>query len=358
MRPTLAAVLGLAVLLSAGLEAAAQTAPPKQPPTHGALQGKASTPGGAAGTSAPGAVASQRAAAANRGMSDADLQRIRAAIQAIRSRMAEKLKQDELAGKTTTPLTRGGGLSGIKSGTSSPALKGSPETGASVDKRMGGSMGMSGGPVTPGKYRDTYGGQRINSKNQHSTGDYSGGGQGQTSEGDSDKATIEQMLRDGGGEVTGDPQTDAEEAAYMMSVGVDGWNATKDMTSEQRSAYWNSVAQDQRGYMSGGAAAALASNQRKGGYDNPDADPSGNFIPFGTPEMQAVQMRFVRRAIAAHNNKADGGGSDPRTDQTTGGTGTAIPQYAKDDKAQREHTGGTINWDRVLQINQLVNPPR
>lgn len=296
-----------------------------------------------------------------------DLLRINESIKQIREALKTQIK-DQLAAK-------GEGRGMDKPGEGAPSRnEGSPvqraisDAGSGtakppVDSRPGGALGLTGGAVTPSRYTGTVGGNRINRGSTQDYNNIKGGTQGQVSEGDGGDdlySTICSMLSAAGGVVTGDRQRDANEAAYMMSVGVDGWNATKNMSGSQRAAFWAREAASQR---TGGAtmthaeAAAEVARQRSGGYDNPDADPAGGFRLFGTPVMQELQLRFVRRAIAARRARA-GGGDDPRTDQAGATGGAIMPQAGADDGIVHTQSAGSINWDEVCKINELVNPPR
>jgi hypothetical protein len=132
-----------------------------------------------------------------------------------------------------------------------------------------------------------------------------------------------------------DHTADATEVPHMMSVGTDGWEATKNMSWDQRQSYWESEAQKQ----AAGSDVKLPSD---------DSEHNG-FHLVGTPEMRRSQMNLIDRLIAAKVTAA--GGALP---QQSGGR-VALPN-SQDDAPQREKSNGTINWDQVFAINEVVNP--
>ncbi|MBI1292903.1 hypothetical protein GC173_16945 [bacterium] len=199
--------------------------------------------------------------------------------------------------------------------------------------------GLKGEGMAPPKYADTFGGERWNSGRTGSPSNFSGGGKGQTSSGDEDdlNATIAGMLTDAGGTVTDDPKANAEEAAYMMSVGSDGWEATKNMSKDERKSYWE---KEQNRQMLGV------------GRPRDDQDQGGPFIIFGNENMRRAMFQFQAKAIAARRGQAGA------PEQQAGGTSGVRLPASKDDKPMPERNMGTINWDRIMEINETVNPTR
>jgi hypothetical protein len=199
--------------------------------------------------------------------------------------------------------------------------------------------GLQGEGMAPSAYADTYGGQRWNSGRTGSPGNFSGGGKGHASSGDDGLYdTIVGMLNDAGGTVTGDPQTDAAEAAYMMSVGSDGWEATKNMTSDERQSYW----QDEQNRQLVGSDV---------GRPRDDEGTSGPFIIFGNANMRRAMFQFQAKAIEARKGRAGGAESQ------SGSSGVKMPM-GQDGKPVPERNMGTLNWDKIMEINEVINPTR
>lgn len=216
--------------------------------------------------------------------------------------------------------------------------------GDSFEKKGGISdLGLS--QKAPRGYGDTYGGEKMNnSSGSGGARNFSGGGIGHKSDHDSDLfGEIAGMLTEMGGKTTGDPQKDAEELAYAMSVGESGWAATKDMGKSEREAYWRNEA-----------------NRQLWGSDRPREDyvrGSGPWRPFGTGTMKQRQLKFIERAVQARQGAA-GGANDGRGDRSSSGGGTQMVTRNLAGGAVREGGAGQINWDAVFRINQQINPAR
>ncbi|MEW6313016.1 MAG: hypothetical protein AB1513_03050 [Pseudomonadota bacterium] len=216
--------------------------------------------------------------------------------------------------------------------------------------KFGDKSGLMGSNVVTGSDADTFGGERANRGKTGDTRNFAGSGKGRASEGDpttesaqdqatGGKGTIGEMLRMEGGTPSGNDQADAAELAYAQSVGSDGYAATKNMTQEQRQSYWT----EQK-------------NKQQAGTPREDDMGGGNVTLVGTPQMKQQQMKGIGKAIAARKGAA-GGNDDPRMER--GGSGGPVRQMVgQDDKPQRSREAGTINLDKVLEINTKVNPTR
>jgi hypothetical protein len=309
-----------------------------------------------------------------------DLIRIHDAIERLQKRLQQELasKPD---GKPTSPI--GGLLGADKPAGSAEVLAGSNSSSPSL-KGANGGLGISQGAVTPSRYRDTYGGDRVNGAHGVDAKNFGGGGGSGHFSDDPDgqekepqKTSYDQMTdaqRNVWQEVldtfqantgnqrfvmTGNMEDDITEATYAMKVGEAIYGETSDMTWGERGVYFENMAIEQR---TGGEAhnrSELTALVKKlnGGYDDPTKDPSGTYFIFGTPRMKAAQLRFAARAITAAKRKA-GGGVDPRLQQQ-GGNGGGLNLVDKSDRQlARVESGGPIDWDRVLFINATVNPSR
>lgn len=197
------------------------------------------------------------------------------------------------------------------------------------------------GPIRGAKYGDTFGGNRVNSKTQGSVNDFSGGGRGRTSEGDSPEVTkaknegAADMVRREGGTPTGNWETDIKEAEYAQRVGTDGYAATKNMTQQERSNYWSAQSWIQ-----------------KMGTKRPTEDSTGTTNgPMSREEFKANQRGIGGRLGAA------GGGNDGRGEEVLGSSaGGGVIVVNKADGPERVEGTGTINMNEALKINTLVNP--
>lgn len=261
---------------------------------------------------------------------------------------ASRLKSD-LAGQTQgfqTNVTSGSAKAAERMGLQ-PSTGGPPASTVGNAPGSGRAKAMdamgSQGPIT-GRNADTFAGQSINNRaSGGGAGNFAGDGRSHAASGSEDDGlydTIVSMLNDAGGTVTGDPQTDAAEAAYMMSVGSDGWEATKDMSQSEREAYWRNEYNRQ-----------MLGVGRPREDDNPSGSGTG-FIIFGNKAMRENMFRFQARAIEARRGRA---GSAQASN--AGGGPVRLPG-GNDDRPVPERQTGTINWDAVLQINELVNPTR
>ena len=67
--------------------------------------------------------------------------------------------------------------------------------------------------------------------------------------------------------------------------------------------------------------------------------------------MRQNMFRFQARAIEARRGRAGSA-------ETSNSSGPVRLPGGHDDRPVAERQGGTINWDAVLQINELVNPTR
>jgi hypothetical protein len=198
------------------------------------------------------------------------------------------------------------------------------------------------GPITGAKYGDTFGGNRVNRKTQGSVNDFSGGGRGWSSEGDSPDVTkaknegAADMVRREGGTPTGNWQTDIKEAEYAQKAGTDGYAATKNMTATERSNYWNAQALIQ-----------------KTGTKRPTEDSTGT----ANGPMSREEFKANQRGIAGRIGGA-GGSNDGRGEQVLGSSagGGGMVVVNKADGPERVEGGGTINMNEALKINTLVNP--
>lgn len=261
-----------------------------------------------------------------------------------------KMKQDidAQANGLQTTVEKKGGLSDLAKQHNAQTGR-DQDTPASVKKPLDDFKNNS---VTPRNQRDTFGGHRVDDPLNHSPSDYHGNSRGLTMDGDEDTPTVDEgqgvadaqkAVADGGGHLSGDPQQDVEECAYMMNCGSADWQATKDMNQVERKAYWNDKRREQKGENDPHIKGVYTPRESDDGY--------GGFKIFGTPQMREMQRRFIDRAISGRRGQADGGV------QQTGG-GAMMPQTSKDDRPDKERGGGTINWDAVLKINQVVNPGR
>jgi hypothetical protein len=199
-----------------------------------------------------------------------------------------------------------------------------------------------GGPIEGSKYGDTFGGQRVNGKQQGGKNNFAGNGKGRTSQGGDDEGgapagTIAQMLTDSGGKPSGDTGKDAVELQYAMSVGTDGYAATKDMSTEERKGYWEAERNRQ-----------LVGSDRPREDDNPSG---GSGAPMGRQDIITQERGLAGKRAGA------GGADDGRTDQQTGGgsNGQMIARGLAG-AAEREAGVGTLNMDAVLKINQVARP--
>ncbi len=199
-----------------------------------------------------------------------------------------------------------------------------------------------GGPIEGAKYGDTFGGKRVNGKQQGGKNNFAGNGKGRTSQGGDEEGgapagTIAQMLTDSGGKPTGDTTKDATELSYAMSVGTDGYAATKDMSTEERKGYWEAERNRQ-----------LVGSDRPREDDNPSG---GSGAPMGRQDIVTQE-----RGLAGKRGGA-GVGGDGRTDQQTGGgsNGQMIARGLAGGP-EREAGVGTLNMDAVLKINQVARP--
>jgi len=174
------------------------------------------------------------------------------------------------------------------------------------------------------------------------SGGRGGGGGGGGSE--KTDPTIDQMLRQEGGTPTGNAAKDTAELSYAQSTSGAAYQATKDMTAEERKAYW-----------------ADEKNTQGIGTDKKpreDAMGSGSGAPVGTTRaMQEQNARAAEKALEARKNKAGGNSDDQRVEQTGSG-GPVMETVGNDDNLQKVQGAGTINIDRILEINKTVNPVR
>lgn len=253
-----------------------------------------------------------------------------------------KMRIDAQASGLSTTATKKGALSDLKREHESRTANESDSNGGM--KRP--LDGIQNNNITPGKYTDTFGGERINRGRSGDSRDFRGSTSGYASDGDETAGNTESddlnndiaaMLTDIGGKTSGDAQANAEELAYAMSVGSDGWEATKNMSKTEREEYWTA----ERNRQLGGSA----SRPRE------DQESYGSFRPFGSKAMRDAQRRFVDRAISARRGAAGGG-----TQSQSGGP-VRFPTGA-DDRPERERSAGTLNWDRILFINTQINPTR
>lgn len=306
----------------------------------------------------------------------------------------------------TTGLTSGapekkGGLSDLQREQGSNTLQTEENRKASEAR----NFGLVGATVIKGADADTFGGERINSQHTGDTGNFRGstagnvgggtagggprggsnptggntagttsspfsspdnnpgpsrsssapdgmnGGRGDRDGGGGKKGgnektdpTIDQMLRQEGGTPSGNAAKDTAELSYAQSTSGAAYLATKDMTPAERTAYW----------------AAEKSKQGIGNDEMPrdDAMESGSGAPVGTTRaMQRQNALAAEKALEARKNKAGGNGDDQRVEQSGGG-GPVRETVGNDDKPQQVQGAGTINIDRVLEINKTVNPVR
>lgn len=264
----------------------------------------------------------------------------------LRSKLKDlKQRIDAQAAGLSTSADKRGGLADLQRERNARTAGMNEGSEGGTKKPLG---GLENNNITSGRHTDTFGGERINRGRSGSPGDFRGGGAGHAMDGDEDPTegnteaqdtadTISQLLSDLGGKSTGSTQGDAEEVAYAMSVGSDGWEATKNMSKSERESYWSNEANRQR--------------WGEAGRPREDQDSYGGWRPFGSRKMREAQRRFLDRAISARKGAAGGG-----VQQQSGGP-VRFPTGA-DDRPERERGAGTLNWDRILFINTLVNPVR
>lgn len=220
------------------------------------------------------------------------------------------------------------------------ARNGNGESGGHRTKKPMGGFQQS---KIPTKYRDTFGGERKGGAGEdvdhrgYNRGD--SGGNAMDGGDDDPASTIESMLRDSGGTPTGEPQADAGELCYAMSVGSDGYAATKAMSKSEREAHWTAERSRQLG---GGGNVS---------YPNEGDTDEGTFRLFGNSAMRRAQLNFVRKAIEAKK-----GAAGAPNKESSGGK--VKWRQGEDDRPEHEAGGGTINWEKVMEINTKVNPVR
>ena len=251
------------------------------------------------------------------------------------------------------------GLEGEKGGDLSNSLMMGEgrSVGSGANEAIKNAVGNT-GPIDGAKYGDTFGGDRVNRKSQGSLNSFAGGGGGRASEeggvvdgivvrannNNDDGATIKaknegaaRLLKNEGGEPTGNWRDDIKEADYAMRAGPDAYAATKNMTSEQRSAFW-----------------ASQDYAQKMGTKRPTEDSMG---ATGGP-MTREEFKTNQRGIGGRTGGA-GGSNDGRGEQgsSTSATGGGIAVITnKADGPERVEGAGTLNMDAALKINTLVNP--
>ncbi|MEW5741803.1 MAG: hypothetical protein AB1938_22980 [Myxococcota bacterium] len=93
----------------------------------------------------------------------------------------------------------------------------------------------------------------------------------------------------------------------------------------------------------------LKASQEKTKRPNPDGDDAPARGPVTRQEL-TLQRKGIKRG---HSD-----GDDGRTDTQQSGGGGPVREQGQDDRPQREQATGALNTDRVLQIDQLVNPVR
>ncbi|MBK8400053.1 MAG: hypothetical protein IPL29_02970 [Propionivibrio sp.] len=273
--------------------------------------------------------------------------------------------------KTTQPGSGEGGSGGAFAGTKARMMGLEGEKGGELSNSLmmgeGKSVGNGAkealtnfvgdtGPIKGDKYGDTFGGDRVNRKSQGSLDSFTGGGKGRTSEeggtsvivdrpgnnNDTPEVTKEKnagaarLLKNAGGEPTGVWKDDIKEADYAMRAGPDAYAATKNMTGEQRAAFW-----------------AAREYAQKMGTKRPTEDSMG---ATGGP-MTRDEFKINQRGMAGRTGGA-GGSNDGRGEQdsTPSATGGGIAVVNKADGPERVEGVGTLNMDAALKINTLVNP--
>lgn len=170
------------------------------------------------------------------------------------------------------------------------------------------------------------------------TGKGGGGYDGMSGQSGLDPATLNEMLRSEGGTPTGDYNKDRAELEYAQKVGTDTYAKTKNMDATQRAAYL-----------------AAEEQKQKEGQDvkiNPEKMTGGS----GAPLTRGDLNRQVR-GIAAARGQAGGPGDGRGVEKVTGGGGGPIGVIpGRDDRPEREASGGQLNMDKMLEINQKITP--
>lgn len=188
------------------------------------------------------------------------------------------------------------------------------------------------GPIT-GSNADTFGGGRINAKNQGGTGNFAGTGKGKTSSGELDDKAM--------GGAKGSP----EETRYEQQAGDVHYKATENMSQSDRQTYW---AKEEKSQREGSDPAP-----KGGAAGRPRDDTLGT----GSGPMTRQDVNFQRRALDARTN-ATGKGDDRGDQQPTGGGDGRMIERNKADGPDREKGTSTVNMDKALEINKVVNPVR
>lgn len=252
------------------------------------------------------------------------------------------------------------------------------EGNSAFDQAKGNGLQGSGklqGPknVVGGRHADTFAGDRLNNQGGDITlggrpgrvGNFGRGGQVSSGDDSGLGGLIAEMLKMEGGTPTGDATKDVAELAYAQSVGTDGYAATKNMSSEQRAAYWGA---EQNRQMTGGGgmtradAEAERNRQQTGGKENPDdcASCGVSSIPIFFNQGQfGNEIRGLERAVNSQLNQAGGGATDGRGDRDAGSGSTGgvmMTRNSQVDGTVRKQATGSLNVDEALKINRLVNP--
>jgi hypothetical protein len=251
------------------------------------------------------------------------------------------------------------GLEGEKGGDLSNSLmmgEGRP-VGSGATEAITNAVGNT-GPIDGAKYGDTFGGDRVNRKSQGSLNNFAGGGGGRASEeggvvdgivvrannNNDDGATIKakndgaaRLLKNEGGEPTGNWRDDIKEADYAMRAGPDAYAATKTMTSEQRAAFW-----------------ASQEYAQKMGTKRPTEDSTGVANGLMSREEFKINQQGIAGRTGGAGGSNDGRGEKDSSTSTTGGGIAVIGNKA--DGPERAEGVGTLNMDAALKINTLVNP--
>jgi hypothetical protein len=215
------------------------------------------------------------------------------------------------------------------------------------------------GPITGGRYGDTFAGGRVNHHFSGAKSDFSGGGAGLASENDGSGSPADgersiigvgagtdstgmnredsanmfaAMLGAEGGTSSGSSEKDAAELAYAQAVGPDGYAATKNMSDSDRKAYWEQEAKKQ-----------------KAGYERDDSMGGGG-------PMLNSEAKTNGNGIGARKSAA-GGSNDGRTETQAKGNSGGMITRNRAGGPERE-VAGAVNMNAVLKINQQVNPGR
>jgi hypothetical protein len=193
------------------------------------------------------------------------------------------------------------------------------------------------GPITDGKYADTFGGGRVNAKSQGSVGGFAGDGKGNTS--DSPNGLF--LLSPGAPVSIPYPgSVSAGEKQDRTPIGAGGVLIGTDKNIGTTSG-------NEAGTIKGVVTSSPAGKTRRERDD--DMGASGG--PMSRGELKTFERGSAGRTGAA------GGSNDGRADRDgKNNSGGGITALNKADGAEREAGTGTINMNEALKINTVVNP--